>query len=156
LHDTLTKWLKLYNPPRDQDICSSTKFLRDEVHHQTTRNLDNYNYWLLKNAKLVEKDKKHEKDKKKHYNIQKIVGDDGSMYEGDMHDGKKKGYGICVWKNKDRYIGQWKKDMMNGMGCLLWSDSEFYFGEFKKNKYDGTGEYKYKSGDRYIGGYKKN
>ena len=45
------------------------------------------------------------------YNNEKIYKfDNGDRYKGDIIDGKKNGFGICLFQNNDRYEGLWKND----------------------------------------------
>ena len=39
-----------------------------------------------------------------------------SSYYGEYRSGLKEGIGRYIWKNKARYEGEWKNDMMNGFG----------------------------------------
>jgi len=45
---------------------------------------------------------------------------DGSQYEGILRFGRREGHGKCLFRNGDKYEGEWKNDQMDGKGdfCL--------------------------------------
>ena len=56
---------------------------------------------------------------------------DGSVYQGQMQDGKRSGTGSYTWKTGEFYDGGWEDDRMNG-------DGDYY--------YQGKGQYPKLSG----------
>lgn len=61
---------------------------------------------------------------------QKLVMEDGAIYEGNIVDGKMHGYGKYTWKNGDYYIGNFRG------GVRVWGDGRFYKSVKKTNKSD--------------------
>jgi hypothetical protein len=76
-----------------------------------------------------------------------------AIYKGqiDQH-GKRNGYGVLVYKNKERvYEGQWVNDNREGQGYERFKNRSCYIGEFKDNKLNGRGVYKWANGEVYDG-----
>ena len=42
------------------------------------------------------------------------------------------GFGICVYKNRDKYEGQWKMCNKEGYGLMKYSNGDRYHGEWDK------------------------
>ena len=40
--------------------------------------------------------------------------ENGNIYDGELVDGKKEGFGKMTYKNGNVYEGQWKNDQKNG------------------------------------------
>jgi len=85
---------------------------------------------------------------------------DGSKYDGQWKNDKKKGRGIFIsslYNNDDddafgiRYEGEFNNDNFEGRGICKYSNGDIYEGEWKKNKQYGWGVVKYNNGDRYEG-----
>ena len=65
---------------------------------------------------------------------------DNGYYDGDVNNNNERhGYGTFVWKNGDKYVGEWRNDEMNGRGRYTWNDGGYYEGDFKDNKFNGWG-----------------
>ena len=48
-------------------------------------------------------------------------------YEGELHNGKRHGYGRQKWKEGTIYEGQWKNDLAEGRGALNFFISSIFF-----------------------------
>ena len=59
--------------------------------------------------------------------------EDGTVNVGPWLDKSRNGYGLCIFPNKDFYIGLWKNDMKNGKGKLTTSEKTVYQGEWIEN-----------------------
>jgi len=61
----------------------------------------------------------------------------------------KDDFGVCVFKNGDRYIGSWKDRLMDGLGLYIFKDDNdtlgrtIYLGEFQKGRFNGIGKLGY-------------
>ena len=55
----------------------------------------------------------------------------GSVFEGEFKDGKRHGFGRCIYAAGALYEGNWSDDKRHGLGRMEWS-----FG----NSYEGLGE----------------
>ena len=100
----------------------------------------------------------------------------GDIYNGDVVDGKRQGYGIMTYANGDIYEGNWTSDLKSGYGemnCEGWiykgdweNDHEngygiccyknehegyVYDGEWKDGEKSGRGKMTYPDGDEYDG-----
>ena len=79
----------------------------------------------------------------------------GEQYHGEVQGGKKDGQGYCVYKNGDRYEGNWKNDKKEGKGTYYFTQKgDIYKGYFLNDYPNGKGIYYYKNGDRYEGMFK--
>ena len=77
---------------------------------------------------------------------------DGSFFEGYYFKGKKK-YGKFVWKDKNRYEGNFEKDLFEGQGTYIWGDKKMYIGNWKEGKMNGVGKLTYSDGSYYEGNF---
>jgi hypothetical protein len=66
---------------------------------------------------------------------------DGSIYEGEFHNGNKNGIGVYKWNNGSTYSGTWKNNTINGYGIYINNNSFNYIGEWCNNKKEGFGLY---------------
>ena len=74
------------------------------------------------------------------------------FYEGTFSDGLRHGQGKLVWKNGQRYEGNWEYDKINGSGTMVFADGNKYVGSFiNDNMTKGT--YYYNCGDNSGGRY---
>ena len=64
------------------------------------------------------------------------------------------GEGICIWKNGEKYIGEFKDDLFHGQGTYTFADGGIYVGEWKFSKVNGQGTMTYPNGAKYIGEFK--
>lgn len=81
---------------------------------------------------------------------------DGSVYVGQMKDGKRDGFGTITLASGNVYTGEWKNNLKNGYGVFTWSDGDVYTGEFVNDKRTGQGKYVWANGDVYTGEFKDN
>lgn len=82
--------------------------------------------------------------------------DNGDIYKGEILNGKRSGFGICLFSNKDKYEGLWKNDLMHCVGKYIFSDGSIYTGDFKDGLIEGLGMHRYVNKDIYKGYYKNN
>ena len=68
-------------------------------------------------------------EKNERYEI--IKYDNGDAYKGELVNGKRNGFGVCIFKNKDRYEGLWKDDLMHSIGKYIYKDGATYSGDFR-------------------------
>ena len=69
---------------------------------------------------------------------------------------KREGYGVCYYKNGDKYSGLWSQDKKEGWGKYEFKSSgKIFQGEFINNQIDGYVEYISKNGVTHQG-YMKN
>ncbi len=71
-------------------------------------------------------------------------------YKGDLMDGK----GTFYWTNGTVYAGEFKKGRRHGKGVIHNFDRTVYDGDWKNGRYDGYGRYEWPTGTLYEGGYK--
>jgi hypothetical protein len=79
---------------------------------------------------------------------------DGSVYDGELIDGKKNGKGKLTRVNDDIYDGEWKDDMWNGKGVFSTKKGSVYDGHWKDNKRNGRGKQTWADGEFYDGEWK--
>lgn len=58
---------------------------------------------------------------------------------GSIIDGKISGNGLMIYKNGDRYDGNWLEGAYHGKGKLTLASGETFTGEFKFGKRSGKG-----------------
>merc|ERR1719161_61483 len=63
---------------------------------------------------------------------------DGSVYVGQILDGKRHGNGTCMSAD-EQYHGQWLNDLQEGQGCATWHDGRVYEGGFREGRFHGFG-----------------
>jgi hypothetical protein len=49
----------------------------------------------------------------------------------------KEGQGEYQWPDGNRYIGEWKNNMLNGKGLFTWYDDRLYLGDWHDNMMHG-------------------
>jgi len=72
-------------------------------------------------------------------NAERVTGDDGSSYVGQMADGKRSGLGVLVYKDNDTQAGEWKDNVLNGRGTEHLSDGPVYEGQWSNGVPAGLG-----------------
>lgn len=78
----------------------------------------------------------------------------GDIYDGDLVDGIKNGYGVLVYANGERYAGDWKDGIYHGDGVLEYINGERYDGHWKDGIYHGRGTKNFRNGTKYEGTWK--
>jgi hypothetical protein len=79
-----------------------------------------------------------------------LIYKNGDRYYGNFENGKKNKLGIFYFKkNGAKYEGQWANNKMNGCGKYYYPNGTTYEGEFKENKRHGFGILKTSNGDEY-------
>ena len=71
--------------------------------------------------------------------------------EGDCENG----YGVFVYENGDKYVGEWKNNKSHGLGTSTLKNGETYSGQWKNATPHGQGTYKLFNGDKYVGEWKE-
>jgi hypothetical protein len=85
-----------------------------------------------------------------------IMFSSGAMYEGQLLNDKKHGFGKLKFarddfKGRDYYIGLFKDGKFNGNGKLVWKHGDVYEGEFMNDFRSGNGTIQFSSGAMYEG-----
>ena len=75
----------------------------------------------------------------------------GSYYEGDTKFGGMEGIGIYTDVYGSIYHGEFKNSLKHGKGTLKHANGSFYDGEFKNGEKEGSGILKFDNGDIYVG-----
>ena len=70
------------------------------------------------------------------------------------HQSKAHGHGVHIWKNGDRYEGEWRDCLKHGKGTDVFASGDMYVGDYYKGKPTGEGTYKWKNGALYKGQFK--
>lgn len=68
-------------------------------------------------------------------------------YVGPILNGKRHGYGTCIYTTRDRYDGEWKDNKRDGQGTMVFSNGESYVGYWKEDKMHGNGSFSRLNGD---------
>eukprot|EP01017_Pseudomicrothorax_dubius_P035328 TRINITY_DN4933_c0_g1_i1.p1 TRINITY_DN4933_c0_g1~~TRINITY_DN4933_c0_g1_i1.p1 ORF type:complete len:514 (-),score=103.72 TRINITY_DN4933_c0_g1_i1:46-1587(-) len=76
---------------------------------------------------------------------------DGSIYVGQMKEGRKHGWGRLVYPDGSLYEGYWKEDVQYGFGRLIRANGDVYEGLCKEGKANGVGLYAKPNGYVYKG-----
>ena len=59
------------------------------------------------------------------------------------------GIGIHIWKNGNKYVGEYINDKKEGKGIYYWGKKNYYDGEWLNNRPHGYGEFN--NGKSYSG-----
>ena len=79
------------------------------------------------------------------------------IYEGELKNNKREGFGKCIYENTITYIGQWSNDQINGKGKIYKKNNNLiYEGDFVNGKFEGEGKFFDKNGGYYIGEFLNN
>lgn len=84
-------------------------------------------------------------------NRQTHVYPNGDVYEGEMKDGLRHGYGKMTYAGGDIYIGDYRKDKRHGHGRYQFANGNVYEGDYVDNKRTGHGVLRYANGEVYEG-----
>ena len=82
--------------------------------------------------------------------IQKITYPDGSIYEGEIKNGLRHGYGILTNENGDLYQGNWANDKREGK-CFEIKNGDTFEGFYINDIRNGKCIINYKNGDKFEG-----
>ena len=63
----------------------------------------------------------------------------GDKYIGEFKNDMMDGEGFYQWNTNKVYYGQWKNDQMHGKGEFFWPDGEYYQGYYEKDERHGEG-----------------
>lgn len=78
---------------------------------------------------------------------------DGSVYDGEWHNGRRHGNGVYTFCNGDVYKGGWEEGYKSGEGVMKWRNGDIYEGQWAMNKRHGVGHFKGHDGRDYKGSY---
>ena len=67
-----------------------------------------------------------------------FYADTGDIYEGEVLDGKRNGYGEYYSSSGNEYYGDWKDNKKHGYGEFIILNGDDLVGEFKNDKFVGT------------------
>ncbi|KAL4500677.1 hypothetical protein ABPG72_003101 [Tetrahymena utriculariae] len=81
----------------------------------------------------------------KNFIKQTIKYKNGNIYEGDVLDGKKHGYGVFIFSNQQKYEGEWQNNKRHGKGTQYFQNGSIkYQGQWQDDQYHGFGTLFYK------------
>ena len=81
---------------------------------------------------------------------------DNGVYEGEIHNNKKEGYGKYTINDGTYYIGQFLNGFRHGRGADYYRNNNImHEGDFVNDQLDGKGKYYDKDGSYYIGQFSK-
>ncbi|HZQ00982.1 MAG TPA: protein kinase [Reyranella sp.] len=72
-------------------------------------------------------------------NAERVSGDDGSSYVGQLADGKRQGLGVVELKDGGRQAGEWKDNRLNGLGTDRRADGTHFEGQWRDGVPNGLG-----------------
>eukprot|EP01016_Furgasonia_blochmanni_P033648 TRINITY_DN3537_c0_g1_i3.p1 TRINITY_DN3537_c0_g1~~TRINITY_DN3537_c0_g1_i3.p1 ORF type:complete len:259 (-),score=22.81 TRINITY_DN3537_c0_g1_i3:467-1243(-) len=75
------------------------------------------------------------------------------VYEGEMKNHMRNGFGVQTWPDGSRFEGLWKDDQAEGNGRLVDKNGNWYEGEFCANKAIGYGKLWLMNGYMYAGNW---
>lgn len=70
-----------------------------------------------------------------------MAWDDGRQYRGQFEEGKFHGFASMSWPDGRKYCGQYVEDRKHGRGTLVWRDGRCYEGQWVVGKRHGIGVY---------------
>jgi hypothetical protein len=79
----------------------------------------------------------------------------GTLYTGqfDLNNTCREGFGLQLWPDGSKYIGQWSEGKASGFGRFILADGDCYEGDWLADKAHGEGTYVYADGARYEGSW---
>ncbi|HNX29711.1 MAG TPA: stalk domain-containing protein [Syntrophomonadaceae bacterium] len=84
---------------------------------------------------------------------ERIVNNDGSIYEGITQSGLYNGKGTMWWPNGEKYVGDWVNGLRNGQGTYTWPNGAMCSGNWVEGEIHGQGTYTWADGDKYVGNW---
>ena len=81
---------------------------------------------------------------------------ENGIYEGEVKDKKREGYGKYIFNDGNYYIGQFHKGLREGKGADYYKNNNImHEGEFVQDLLEGNGKFYDKDGSYYIGQFSK-
>ena len=92
--------------------------------------------------------------------LQEKLLQDGSVYRGELVEGKPHGFGTVQYADQDakqrvKFAGEFEHGIRKGSGCLTWKDGAQYAGDWYGDKPCGFGVENYPDGSSYVGQYEE-
>ena len=81
------------------------------------------------------------------------IWESGAFYDGDWRDNKRHGKGRYIWPSGAVYEGDWRDDKRTGKGKYIWTNGTVYEGDWLNSKRTGKGKYTWPSGSNYEGDF---
>lgn len=94
-----------------------------------------------------------EDEKPSDKDTERIMYENGDIYEGGISNGRRNGKGKMIFRNKDVYEGEFKDDKIEGSGKFTFVEGASYTGELKNGKMHGKGKYAWANGSVYEGDF---
>ena len=85
--------------------------------------------------------------------VETIRYDGGSVYIGQVINGKRNGKGTMTWPSGETYEGDFVDNKRNGKGKYTWPSGNVYEGDYLNGKRTGKGKFTWASGDIYVGDF---
>ena len=82
---------------------------------------------------------------------EKLTWSGGSIYEGEIRNGKMHGKGVYTWLDGERHEGEFVNGNFHGQSVETSPDGSRYEGEYRDGKLHGQGVYTWPSGSLYEG-----
>ena len=77
----------------------------------------------------------------------------GEVFEGNLENDLKNGYGKMTWSSGDVYEGNYENGVINGYGKMTWSNGDVYEGNYENGARTGYGKMTWSSGNVFEGNY---
>ena len=125
-----------------EEISNKSKELKDIMHHQNKKRIEEYHIWFLKHSKINPKEIQNTNKISENYELN-ANKNDISKYPAwfKRHCIKKKNKKIEYY-NGEYYIGEVYNNMANGKGILYYKNGNIrYEGEFINDKFEGKGKF---------------
>lgn len=81
---------------------------------------------------------------------------DSGVYNGDLVDGERHGYGTLRWNTGDAYTGAFRWGKRTGTGVYRWANGAVYTGDLVDGVMHGAGYHLTADGTRYLGDVNRN
>ena len=86
---------------------------------------------------------------------EKLTWSGGSIYEGEIRNGKMHGKGVYTWLDGERHEGEFHDDEIHGKGVRTWPDGRRYEGEFVNGNFHGQSVETSPDGERIEGEWRE-
>jgi hypothetical protein len=77
----------------------------------------------------------------------------GDTFTGTLRNGKRHGKGLFIWRNGQRYQGDWVDDVASGQAVVDFTNGNHFEGTVDNTTPQGMGSMRYASGDTYRGSF---